>query len=239
VGTGSIKSVTWSERIRSIKAWWSILVVSVTLFGGMYGGVFSPSEAAAVAAFILLVIYLLRMGLSKAVSDRRRMLRELWGSLSETAITSALIFFIFGGATVFSQFIVLTGVTTKLSEMFLGTGLSPKVLVLIFCFIYLILGIFLDGISIVCITVPVFNPIVEAAGVDPIWYATLVILSIEVGLITPPVGLNLYAAKGVAEADVSLEDIVRGTLPFFIAMVAVLLFLFAFPPISTYLPSFL
>lgn len=239
VGTGGIKSVTWGERIRSIKAWWSIFVVSVTLFGGMYGGVFSPSEAAAVAAFILLVIYLLRMGLSKAVSDRRRMLRELWGSLSETAITSALIFLIFGGATVFSQFIVLTGVTTKLSEMFLGTGLSPKVLVLIFCFIYLILGIFLDGISIVCITVPVFNPIVEAAGVDPIWYATLVILSIEVGLITPPVGLNLYAAKGVAEADVSLEDIVRGTLPFFIAMVAVLLFLFAFPPISTYLPSFL
>jgi TRAP-type C4-dicarboxylate transport system permease large subunit len=97
----------------------------------------------------------------------------------------------------------------------------------------------LDGISIVCITVPVFNPIIEAAGVDSIWYATLVILSIEVGLITPPVGLNLYAAKGVAEADVSLEDIVRGILPFFIAMVAVVLFLFIFPPISTFLPSFL
>ncbi|MFC1581205.1 TRAP transporter large permease subunit, partial [Thermodesulfobacteriota bacterium] len=83
--------------------------------------------------------------------------------------------------------------------MFLGTGLSPKALVFIFCFIYLILGIFLDGISIVCITVPVFNPIIKAAGVDPIWYAALVILSIEIGLITPPVGLNLYASKGVAE----------------------------------------
>jgi len=237
VGTDSVKSVSWGERIRSLKEWWSILVVSVTLFGGMYGGVFSPSEAAAVAAFILLVIYLLKTALSK--TDRRTMFPELWKTFGETAITSALIFFVFGGATVFSQFVVLTGVTSRLSEMFFDTGLSPKVLVLIFCLIYLILGIFLDGISIVCITVPVFNPIINAAGVDPIWYATLVILSIEIGLITPPVGLNLYAAKGAAEPDVSLEDIMRGILPFFVAMVAVLLFLFAFPSISTYLPSFL
>ena len=106
-------------------------------------------------------------------------------------------------------------------------------------FVLSLIKVFLDGISIVCITVPVFNPIVTAAGVDPIWYAALVILSIEIGLITPPVGLNLYAAKGVAEADVSLEDIIRGILPFFFAMIAVLLFLFFFPPISTYLPSFL
>jgi len=237
VGTDSVKSVSWGERIRSLKEWWSILVVSVTLFGGMYGGVFSPSEAAAVAAFILLVIYLLKTALSK--TDRRTMFPELWKTFGETAITSALIFFVFGGATVFSQFVVLTGVTSRLSEMFFDTGLSPKVLVLIFCFIYLMLGVFLDGISIVCITVPVFNPIINAAGVDPIWYATLVILSIEIGLITPPVGLNLYAAKGAAEPDVSLEDIMRGILPFFAAMVAVLLFLFAFPSISTYLPSFL
>jgi len=237
VGTDSVKSVSWGERIRSLKEWWSILIVSVTLFGGMYGGVFSPSEAAAVAAFILLVIYLLKTALNK--TDRRTMFPELWKTFGETAITSALIFFVFGGATVFSQFVVLTGVTSRLSEMFFDTGLSPKVLVLIFCFIYLMLGVFLDGISIVCITVPVFNPIINAAGVDPIWYATLVILSIEIGLITPPVGLNLYAAKGAAEPDVSLEDIMRGILPFFAAMVAVLLFLFAFPSISTYLPSFL
>jgi C4-dicarboxylate transporter DctM subunit len=239
VGTDSIQSVTWGERIRSLQAWWSILVVSIAIFGGMYGGVFSPSEAAAVAAFVLLVIYFLKAAISKSDSIHSMMFQELWKCFGETAITSALIFFVFGGATVFSQFIVLTGVTSRLSEMFLGTGLSPKALVLIFCLIYLILGVFLDGISIVCITVPVFNPIVEAAGVDPIWYATLVILSIEIGLITPPVGLNLYAAKGVAEDDVSLEDIVRGILPFFVAMVAVLLFLFLLPPISTFLPSFL
>ena len=237
--TGDKKSATWGERVRSLKSWWSIVIVSVTLFGGMYGGVFSPSEAAAVAAFVLLVIYLLRGFFGRGVFDHRKIGRELLGNFTETAITSAMIFFIFGGATVFSQFIVLTGVTSELSDIFLGTGLPPHVLVLVFCLIYLILGVFLDGISIVCITVPVFNPIMKAAGVDPIWYATLVILSIEIGLITPPVGLNLYAAKGVAEPDVTLEDVVRGILPFFFGMIAVLLFLFAFPSISTYLPSFI
>jgi tripartite ATP-independent transporter DctM subunit len=239
VDTGERKTATWKERIHSLKAWWSIVIVSVTLFGGMYGGVFSPSEAAAVAAFVLLVIYLLRGYFGRNGKNQGGIARELRDNFTETAITSAMIFFIFGGATVFSQFIVLTGVTSRLSEMFLGTGLSPKALVFVFCCIYLILGIFLDGISIVCITVPVFNPIIKAAGVDPIWYAALVILSIEIGLITPPVGLNLYASKGVAEPDVTLEDIVKGILPFFLGMIAVLLFLFLFPSISTYLPSFI
>jgi len=231
----AMPKATWHERIASLKSWWSIVIVGVVIFGGMYAGVFSPSEAGAVAAFILLVIYLF---VTLPKSNRRESMKALLNSLGETSITSAMIFLVFGGATVFSHFVVLSGITTKLSDLLLGTGLPPYLIMAIFTGAVLLLGCFLDGISILCITIPVFNPIATSAGIDPIWYATIIILSIEVGLITPPLGLNLYATKGVAEKDVSLEDIFRGAVPFFFAMIATLLFLYIFPVVSTFLPSF-
>jgi TRAP-type C4-dicarboxylate transport system permease large subunit len=209
--------------------------VGIVIFGGMYGGVFSPTEAGAVAAFVLIIIYIF-VTLPKL--SRLESLREMGKALTDTSITSAMIFLVMGGATVFSQFIVLSGITTKMSDLFLGTGLGHYPIVAIFTFIVLILGCFLDGISILCITIPVFNPIATSAGADAVWYATIMILSIEVGLITPPLGLNVYAAKGVAEKDVSLEDIFKGIFPFFLGMIAVLLLLYAIPPISIFLPSF-
>ncbi len=228
-------SATWAQRIKSLKSWWTVTIVALSIFGGMYGGVFSPSEAASVAALLISLIYLIRM-FNGDKNKRKQDFRELIRCLNETAITSALIFFIFGSATVFSQFIVLTGLTITISELVIGANLSPIVLVIVFTVIFVVLGMFLDGISILCITIPVFNPIISAAGIDAIWYATIVILSVEVGLITPPVGLNLFAAKGVAEPDVSLEDIVRGIWPFVIAMLACVVILFAFPGIGTFLP---
>jgi len=226
---------TWRERITSLKSWWSIVIVGIVIFGGMYAGIFSPTEAGAVAAFILLVIYLF---VTLPNLNRKESIKELLSNLTETSVTSAMIFLVMGGATVFSHFIVLSGITTALSDMMLGTGLPSFLIMAIFTGIVLLLGCFLDGISILCITIPVFNPIAIASGIDPIWYATIIILSIEVGLITPPLGLNLYATKGVAEKDVSLEDIFKGAIPFFIAMLCTLAFLYAFPMVSTYLPSF-
>jgi C4-dicarboxylate transporter DctM subunit len=228
-------SASWTDRIKSLKSWWTVTIVALSIFGGMYGGIFSPSEAASVAAFLIGIIFLIRM-FNGDRNKRKQDFQELIRCLGDTAITSALIFFIFGSATVFSQFIVLTGLTTRISELVIGANLSPTVIVILFTIIFLILGMFLDGISILCITIPVFNPIISAAGIDAIWYATIVILSVEVGLITPPVGLNLFAAKGVAEPDVSLEDIVRGIWPFVLAMVACVAILFVFPDIGTFLP---
>lgn len=231
-------TVTWRQRIVSLKLWWPIMIVATATFGGIYGGVFSPSEAAAVAAFILIVIYLTAVVLSKKGRDRSGSLRQVNTILTDTATTSAMIFLVMGAATVFSNFIVLTGMATKISELVSKLGLSQLGLVLLFNFIYLILGCFLDGISMLCITIPVFNPIILAAGVDPVWYATTVIVSVEIGLITPPVGLNLYAAKGVAESDVSLEDIIAGILPFFVVEIISMAILIAFPKLSTFLPRF-
>jgi len=148
-----------------------------------------------------------------------------------------MIFLIVGAAAVFSSFVLFSGISERMSVLIVGWNLSPLSLVLLFSFIYLILGCFLDSMSMLCITVPVFYPIILAAKVDPMWYATIVITSIEIGLITPPVGVNLYAAKGAAEPDVSLEDVIRGIIPFFIAEMLSLIVLFAFPEISTFLPG--
>jgi len=230
--------VTWYQRFASLKLWWPIFIVSFVTFGGIYGGVFTPSEGAAVAAFVLFAIYIALILKRKSLKGSQKF-DELHSMMKDTATTSGMIFLIMGASTVFSNFLVLTGVTTKISTLIQGWELSPSVLVIFISFIYLVLGCFLEGISMLCITIPVFNPIINAAGVDPIWYATIVITSVEIGLITPPVGLNLYAANGVAEADVRLEDIISGIVPFFIAELICLIILFSFPPISTFLPSFI
>lgn len=224
--------------MRSLTLWWPIIVVAGVTFGGIYGGVFTPSEAAAVAAFVLIFVYvLIRIALKKG--DRRREgWKEMNSMLTDTATTSALIFFVMGCATIFSNFVVLSGLPTKISEGIAVWGLSKFGLVLLFTIIYLILGCFLDSISMLCITVPVFNPIIETSGINPIWYATIVITSIEIGLITPPFGLNLFAAKAVAEPDVTLEDIISGIVPYLVAELLSLILLFAFPTLSTFLPSF-
>jgi tripartite ATP-independent transporter DctM subunit len=233
-----VASVTWRKRMGSLILWWPIIVVAGVTFGGIYGGVFTPSEAAAVAAFVLIFVYVfIRLALKKG-DKRREGWKEMHSMLTDTATTSALIFFVMGCATIFSNFVVLSGLPTKISEGIAVWGLSKLGLVLLFTIIYLILGCFLDSISMLCITVPVFNPIIEASGINPIWYATIVITSIEIGLITPPFGLNLFAAKAVAEPDVTLEDIVSGIVPYLVAELLSLILLFAFPTLSTFLPSF-
>jgi tripartite ATP-independent transporter DctM subunit len=234
----SLTPATWRQRFASLKLWWPILIVAASIFGGIYGGVFTPSEAAAVASFVLFAVYIMANVLRRKAMDRQKSVRELNFLLMDTATTSALIFLVMGSATVFSNFIVLTGIATKVLSLITSWGLSKLGLVLLFSFIYLILGCFLDSISMLCITIPVFNPIIEAAGIDPIWYATIVIVSVEIGLITPPVGLNLYAAKGVAEPDVTLEDVISGILPFLAAELLSLVVIIAFPRISTFLPGF-
>jgi C4-dicarboxylate transporter DctM subunit len=232
------KESTWRERFVSLRTWWPIVIVALCTFGGIYGGVFTPSEAAAVAAFILFVVYIGANIIRKKGTDRKKSVQELNFLLTDTATTSALIFLVMGAATVFSNFIVLTGIATSLLNLITALGLSKLGLVILFSIIYVILGCFLDSISMLCITIPVFNPIVAAAGIDPIWYATIVITSVEIGLITPPVGLNLYAAKGVAEPDVTLEDVIAGILPFLAAEVVCLAIMMSFPTLCTFLPAY-
>ncbi len=239
-GKGTVRNATFQEQIASLKHWWSVLVVAIIIFGGLYGGVFSPSEGSAVAAFVLLVIYLILGYVNRHIPRESglTMKGELASIFSETAVTSAMIFFVMGGATVFSNFITLTGITARVSQYLLGASIPHLGVVLIIMVIIMVLGCFLDSTSILCVTIPVFNPIIKSLGIDPIWYATCVIMATEIGLITPPFGLNVFATKGAAEQDVGLEDVFAGSMSFFAGMLFVLLLLLFVPIVATFLPSF-
>ena len=154
----------------------------------------------------------------------------------ETAAITAMVFFIFIGATMFARFLMLTGIAPLVLNFIIGLELSHVSFTIVMCFLYLVLGCFLDSISCLAVTIPIIYPIVLTMGIEPVWFAMSVILAIEVGLITPPVGLNVYAVKGVAEADVKLEDIFIGALPFFLMMLVALVVVIAFPFLSTTLP---
>ena len=140
-------------------------------------------------------------------------------------------------ATIFSHFALMTGLASKLMTFVIGMKLSKLSLIILFAVIYLLLGCLMDSISMLCITISLFNPIIAKAGIDPIWYAIVVILAIEVGFITPPFGINLYSVLGVAEKDVDIKDLIVGSFPFFIAEMISLVLILAFPVLATFLPS--
>ena len=239
--TEGLPSYTLWEKIKSLHLWWPVIVSGSIIFGGIYGGVFTPTEASAVAVFVLFVYYLYLSIFSRDSAQRtpKEKFNELKMILVDTATTSAMIFFVFGSATIFSHFTLMTGLANKLTTFVTGMGLSNLNLVILFAIIYLLLGCLMDSISMLCITINLFNPIVANAGIDPIWYAIVVILSIEVGFITPPFGINLYSVLGVAEKDVDIKNMIVGSFPFFVAELISLIIIFAFPILSTYLPSFI
>lgn len=220
------------EKFKLLLSVWQIWIVAVVIFGGIFGGIFNPTEAAAVAtAFLLILLCITNKFNWKKLKP---MLAE---SFRETATTTCMIFLVMGGASVFSQFLVLSGITEGIGVWVKSRDFSMGQLIWVFIFAYCILGCFLDSTSMVCITVPIFNPIVTSLGADPIWYAVVAVMAMEVGLLTPPVGLNVYGAYAVAEPDVRLEDIFAGGFPFFGAVWLSILILVAFPTLSTFLPE--
>lgn len=229
VGGGAPEKATWHQRLVSIRFLWPITLVGLIIVGGIFAGVFDPNEAAAFGALVLVIIIIATTG------------RERWKvvttSLLESVTISAMIFFILGGAATFSRFLILSGITPKILEFVIDMFPFPLAFIMVMCLIYLVLGCFLDSISMLSITLPLVIPAANALHIDPIHFGIVVILAIETGLITPPVGLNIYGAKGVAEPDVSLEDIFRGSFPFFFMMLVSLVLFIAFPWLSTILPG--
>jgi C4-dicarboxylate transporter DctM subunit len=218
-----------SQKLRLLINIWPVLLVAVIMFGGIFGGIFNPTEAAAVATVALLILL---------VATRFEDWLELFRiAFLETGATSAMIFLVMGSATVFSQFLVLTGIAEQLVDAVGRWALSKATLIWVIVGVYLFLGCLLDSISMLCITVPLFNPIIKALGVDPIWYAVVIVMAIHAGLLTPPVGLNVYATYAVAEKDVTLEEIFSGVIPFLLAMGVSLLILVYIPLLSTFLPE--
>ncbi len=218
---------TWSEKVRSLSGTWGMLVLFTIVIGGIYTGIFTPTEAAGVGAFGALIITALKRKLTKETFVR---------CLSETGKMTAFIFLIIIGAAVFSYFLALTGIPTSLSTFITELPLPRGVILTGVIFGYLILGCIMEVYSIMILTLPIIFPIIEALNFDPIWFGVVMVIILEVGLITPPIGLNVFVLKG-AVPDISIETIFKGIWPFFAAAILAMILIALFPQIALFLPS--
>lgn len=213
-----------------LKATWQasfMTGVVVITIGGIYAGLFTPTEAAGVGAFMALLLALFR---------RRLTLDALSSILLQSVRTTALVFLILVGAFIFSPFLALTHVSSSLIEALIGLKLPAYGILSLVLIVYIILGMFLEGFAMLVLTIPIVHPLILTLGFDPIWFGVLIVIVLEMGLISPPVGVNVYVVKGVAE-DVPMSQIFIGILPFWIAMGVGLLILVLFPQIALFLPS--
>lgn len=216
------------EKITSLRDVWPLLVFIVVIIGGMYGGVFTATEAGAFGAFLAFVIVAVRGDLSWTV---------IKNSVLETVITTASIFWVAIGAILLTRLLAMTGVGRFLTELIGSWALDPLLLVLASSVIYLVLGMFLDPLGVLLISLPVLLPMFKAIHVDLIWFGVLVVKFVEIGLLTPPVGMNVYVIKSVTDDSVKLETIFQGAGLFLLCEVLIVTLLIAFPDLSTFLPS--
>ena len=217
-----------SERAKALAEAWPILLLILGIIGGIYGGIFTATEAGAVGAFLSAVIATLQRRLTW------RMFRE---SVREAIVSAAKIFFVALGAVVMTRFFAFSGIPHYLGQILTGLDLSPTLLVMASSLVYLLLGMFLEPLGLLLITLPLLLPMFQALGVDMIWVGVLVIKYLEIGLLTPPVGLNVYVVKSVVGDEVPLTTIFRGVLWFLGCEVLIVALLIAFPEISLALPN--
>ena len=221
------ESSTITEKIKSLKGTWGILALVVLVIGGIYFGVFTPTEAAAAGAFGALVL-----GLLKKTLNREKILISLADASKNTAMLLLMII----GADIFGYFLTMSQIPFMLAEFVVDLPVPKEITVLAILFVYVVLGCFLPIIPAIILTIPIFFPLVMDLGYSPIWFGVIVVTMAEVGQITPPVGLNVYALAGVAE-NVSLGKIFKGIFPFLIADVFRIALIFIFPSLALFLPS--
>ena len=221
------EKASWRERLQATKGVLAITVLFVVIMGGIYGGVFTPTEAAGIGAAATFLMTLKRRGWQP---------RLYLTVLIEAAQTTAIMFALVIGALVFTNFLTVAGLPNQLLGFIDGIDVSPIVVILIICAIYLVLGCFLETMSMVMLTVPIFYPIVASLGFDLVWFGIIVVVAAEISLITPPLGLNIFMIKNVMP-DVSLGTIIRGVTPFVITDIVRLLLLIFVPWIILVIPN--
>jgi tripartite ATP-independent transporter DctM subunit len=219
-----IRGIVWSDRLQSLKGVWGIIVLVALVMGSMYAGVATPTEAAGVGALGALSLAVWRMTRS-----------DFWSALVETARTTSLIFAIVAGVLIYVHFLGFTGMPGALAKWILELDVPPTVVLIAILALYLVLGMFLDGIGMLLLTVPIILPTVKQLGIDPIVFGVLVVRMVEIGLITPPVGLNVYVLKGVAP-NVSMGNIFRGCGWFVFVDIINVAILLSFPQIILLIP---
>ena len=215
------------ERWAALRRAGAFFVVLVATIGGMYAGVFTVTEASAVGAGLTL---------AHAIWRRKLTLAALSDALLQTVRTTAMVFLILIGAHIFSPFLAMSRIPVDLANALTALALPTLAVLVIILVAYIILGMFLEGFAILVLTVPIVLPIMMALNFDPIWFGIFMVIVLEMGLISPPVGVNVFVVKGVAE-DVPMVQIFAGILPFWVAMIVCVALLIAFPQIALILPN--
>ena len=215
------------ERVLAIKKVLPVFVIFAIIMSGLYLGFFTATESAAVGVMLVILLLLIRGDLTI------KLLKEAtWATIR----TAGSLYLIVAGAAVFNFLITVTGLPFTVVEYINFLDLSPLGIMLVICIIYLILGALMDSLAMLFLTIPVFYPVIVAAGIDPIWFGIFAIIVVEFGLVSPPVGMNLFVIKGVMK-DTSLKTVWFGTIPFLITDVIRIALLIAFPALCLYLPS--
>ncbi len=222
-GSGS----TWSERLQSLKAVWGVLFLFMLIVVGIFFGLFTTTEAGGIGAGGALLF---------AIARRRMTWKIFVECLVDTAKVASMIYFVAAGAMVLNQFINLAGVPGTVVSYIQSLNLSPLAVVFALLLFYIILGMFLDGFAMIFLTVPVVVPVIMGLGFDLIWWGIVLVIVVEMALISPPVGMNVFILKA-SLPEVSLGDIYRGILPYFAADIVRLLLLVLMPAIALWLPS--
>ncbi|MBJ3775021.1 TRAP transporter large permease [Acuticoccus mangrovi] len=215
------------ERRADVLAAWPAALIFAVAIGGIQFGLFSPTEAAAVGAAGALLVALARRALTRPI---------LGAAVMEVVSTTGMVFFIIVGATLFNFFVETAGLPQYLVGAIAESGFSAGTVLLLVIVFYLVLGCFMDSMAMIFLTVPFIFPVVTAMGYDPIWFGILVVTVAEIGLITPPIGMNLFVLQGVAP-DLASRTVMRGVVPFLIADAVRLALLVAVPSLALWLPS--
>jgi len=220
---------SWRVKLRATTGIIETFILFLLAIGGLFLGWFSPTQAGAIGAGGTLLIGLARRQLS-------------WQSFFEASKdglrTACMVIFIITGAVIFGHFMAVSTIPFVLAEWLGGLPISPIAVMAIIIFIYFIGGFFMDSMALIVVTIPIFFPIVLELGFDPIWFGVIIVLGAEMGVITPPVGVNVFVIKGIAP-DIPLETIFKGILPFLVGLIIVTIILIIFPQIATFLPSFI
>ncbi len=223
------EKMSLSQRMQSLKGVWGIILLFGVVMGGIYGGVFTPTEAAGIGAAGAFLIALLRRALD---------FKTLFRVLTETAETTSSLFLVVIGALIFSNFINRAGLPDQLLELITGNDVSPLTVIFMILGIYIILGCVFESLSMLLLTVPIFYPLVQSLGFDLVWFGIVVVVVTEISLITPPVGLNVFVLSGVLK-DVKTGTIFKGVTPFWVADIVRLTLITLIPAISLFLPQWL
>ena len=218
---------SWAERLVGLRDVWATILLFAFVIGGIYGGMFTATEAAGMGAGGAFILGIVRGRLSRA---------DILRSLLEATRTTAAVFTVLIGAILFGYFLTITQTPQKVSEFLGALGLGAYGILALIMLMYLVLGCLMDALAMIILTIPIVFPVIKALGFDPIWFGVIIVMTVELGLIHPPVGMNIFVIKSVID-DVKISTIFYGVLPFIVTDILRLVLLVAFPVIALWLPS--